>query len=121
MRRNHELAVRARDILCAKLGIKKPCDERFLGSFFTLPIGALCFDEEAEKKPPLLRFYDHMEERYGFGAYAIEFEGQFLLRVSCHLYNDEKDYEMLADAVAEVVRDFGARAPFCKTLKPIQA
>ncbi|PJB70564.1 MAG: aminotransferase [Alphaproteobacteria bacterium CG_4_9_14_3_um_filter_47_13] len=111
MKRNHDLAVRARDIICSRLNIEKPCDDRFFGSFFTVPVGKLTFDAETEKKPALFRVFDLMEERYGFGAYTVEFEGQTLLRVSCQLYNEEQDYEILADKVMEVVKEFGIKEP----------
>lgn len=102
MTRNHELAVRVQDFLCAALKIPKPCPDEMFGSMFTLPLGALEFPEEKEKPGNL---YSIMEKKYGHRAYAAHFNGQYLLRVSCHLYNNEKDYERLPDVVRRLMED----------------
>ncbi|MCB9991351.1 MAG: aminotransferase class V-fold PLP-dependent enzyme [Rhodospirillales bacterium] len=116
MARNHALAVKARDLLCDRLGIIPPCEEAMFGSMFTLPLGSLQFDPETEQKAPILRLYELVEARAGFGVYALPFGDQYLLRVSCHLYNEEKDYELLAEAMAEIVREYEIQRPAASSL-----
>ncbi|MBI4030108.1 MAG: aminotransferase class V-fold PLP-dependent enzyme [Proteobacteria bacterium] len=102
MKRNHDLAVRTRDFLCAELKMQKPCPEDMFGSMFTLPLGPLEFPEEKERPGNL---YSIFEKKYDHRAYAAQFNGQHMLRVSCHLYNDEKDYERLPDVVCRMMKD----------------
>jgi len=110
MKRNHDMAVGVRDFLCAALNVSKPCPDEMFGSMFTLPLGPLAFPEE--KEPPG-NLYPVLDKKYGHRAYAAHFNGQYLLRGSCHLYNDEKDYKRLPDVVRRLIKEHrpaGARS-----------
>jgi isopenicillin-N epimerase len=109
--RNHELALAARDILTAKLGIEKPCPDHMVGSMFTLPLGRLDMPQNLEKEFGCNRLRVAMIERHGFGPYATEFEGQYLMRVSAHLYNNLDQYRQLADALEPMVRELAPKPP----------
>jgi isopenicillin-N epimerase len=109
--RNHALALQVRDIFVDKLGIDKPCPDEMIGAMFTLPLGALELPSEIDALPAHLRVAKLTQERAGVSAYAFPHEGHYLLRVSAHLYNEARDYEMLADAVADIVRDYGPQLP----------
>lgn len=107
IKRNHDMAVRVRDSLCGALKIPKPCPDDMFGSMFTLPLGPLEFPEEKEQPGNL---YSIMEKKYGHRAYAAHFNGQYLLRVSCHLYNEEKDYKRLPDVIRRLIKEHGSAA-----------
>lgn len=102
-KRNHDLAIEARDIVFGALGLPKACPDHMVGSMFTIPLKGLQFDDEALKKPTLLKIYDYMTDRHRLEVYASEINGVYLPRVSCHLYNERQDYEKLAHAMVEFV------------------
>jgi isopenicillin-N epimerase len=98
-RRNHQLAVAARRLLCEQLDLEPPCPESLIGSMATLPLpdrfqglprtGKL--DREQERlydvhdiEVPLLRI-GGTERRW--------------FRISAQIYNTRDDYQSLADAL----------------------
>jgi isopenicillin-N epimerase len=104
MRRNHELALGARDLLCDRLGIAHPAPDEMLGSMaaFPLPDGN-SLDASA------LYGGDALQDKL-LDKYAIEvpimpwpYPPKRTLRVSAQLYNDISDYERLAEALTGLV------------------
>ncbi|HJW94499.1 MAG TPA: aminotransferase class V-fold PLP-dependent enzyme [Thermoanaerobaculia bacterium] len=90
MRRNHDLALRARDLLCAKLHIDKPAPDEMVGSMAAFPLSDGDFNELQD----------------ALFAKGIEVPimpwprfGKRLLRISAQLYNTIDDYERLAAAL----------------------
>jgi isopenicillin-N epimerase len=104
--RNHELAVAARNILADALGVEKPCPDEMIGAMFTLPLGKLNFPPELMAEWPVNRLRSVMIARYGYGVTTVEFEGQYLLRVTAHLYNNVGQYRELAAALEPVLEGF---------------
>jgi isopenicillin-N epimerase len=105
MRRNHELALRARDLLCDRLGIAHPAPDDMLGSMAAVPL--------AEGKPYVPTLYGDPLQDALFYDYAIEvpihpwpYQPKRVLRVSAQLYNEIEDYEKLADALRELLPKF---------------
>jgi isopenicillin-N epimerase len=99
MRRNHELALAARDLLCTRLGIGHPAPDDMLGSMAAMPLP----DGEAYVTTSL--YGDPLQDALLFD-HAIEVPivpwpraGNRVLRVSAQLYNSIADYEKLADAL----------------------
>jgi isopenicillin-N epimerase len=99
MRRNHELALRARDLLCTRLGIQNPAPDDMLGSMAAMPLP----DGEAYVTTSL--YGDPLQDALLFD-HGIEVPivpwpraGNRVLRVSAQLYNAIEDYEKLADAL----------------------
>lgn len=101
-RRNHELIVQARRLLCARWEVEPPCPESMLGAMATIPLpirfqgvkGAGKIDAEQ------LELYDrhHIEvPLMRFGQPRRRW-----LRVSAQCYNTLADYSRLADAVASL-------------------
>lgn len=95
MRRNHDLALQGRDIVCRALEIDAPAPDEMLGSMAAMPIP----DGEADP------FHDAL-----FDGFKIEVPimpwPQFpkrVLRVSAQLYNEVNDYEKLAAALRELL------------------
>jgi len=103
--RNHQLAMVARKKVADRLGVKLPVPESMVGSMFTLPLGRLNFSDEEMEKSPLHRGYDYMVGKYGFGAIFSQFGDDYLVRVTCHLYNSLSDYDVLADALHDFVKE----------------
>lgn len=99
-RRNHQLAVEARRVLCANLEVAPPCPERLLGSMATIPLPERFQGKRARGKIDLeqLELYD----RFGIEVPLSRF-GQperRWLRVSAQLYNTSEDYRYLAAALS---------------------
>jgi len=91
MRRNHELALRARDLLCAHLQIENPAPDEMIGSMAALPIPDGDWNELQDAlfaqnvEVPIMPWPQYPKR---------------VLRVSAQLYNAIDDYERLANALA---------------------
>lgn len=101
MRRNRALALRARDLLCARLGIPHPAPDEMLGSMAAFPLP----DGSVDAAPPYLSVGDALQDEL-LNRYAIEVPvmpwpeyPRRLLRISAQLYNSIEDYQRLADAL----------------------
>jgi len=102
MRRNHELALRARDLLCRRLGIAAPAPEDMLGSMAAVPL--------PEGKPYVPTLYGDPLQDALFYEHNIEvplhpwpYQPKRVLRVSAQLYNTIGDYEKLAAALDQLL------------------
>lgn len=99
MRRNRELALCARDLLCATLGIDKPAPDEMLGAMaaFPLPAGDLSTAPSLDGDP----VQDRLLFDYGIEVPVIPWPSppNRVLRVSAQLYNDFPDYQKLASAL----------------------
>jgi isopenicillin-N epimerase len=103
MRRNHELALRARDLLCASLGIDHPAPDDMLGSMAAVPLP----DGTAQEAPWLVG--DPLQDALLF-EHDIEvpiniwpYPPKRVLRVSAQLYNSIDEYEKLAAALDKLL------------------
>jgi len=99
MRRNRELALRARDLLCDALQIDHPVPDEMIGSMAAVPLP----DSTETAAPPL--YLDPLQDRLLF-EHKIEVPvipwphpPKRVLRVSAQLYNGIEDYEKLASAL----------------------
>lgn len=117
MASNRELAIRARNLLCAALGIDPPAPDSMLGSMAAIPLpadlspgpaDALALEAaEGESLPPD-PLHDWLLERgiqvpvYPFPLVVQRKRPPMrLLRVSAQRYNKLADYEQLAAALAD--------------------
>jgi isopenicillin-N epimerase len=106
MRRNRELALAARKVLCKALSIEPPCPDEFIGSLVSLPLPDAA--EATPSKSPL--YLDPLQDRllseHGIEVPIIPWPTppKRLLRVSAQLYNFLPQYERLAGAL----RDLGS-------------
>jgi len=99
MRRNRELALHARALLCDVLAIAKPAPDEMLGAMAAVPLP----DGTQTAAPPL--YGDPLQDRLLF-EYGIEVPiipwpqpPKRVLRVSAQLYNTVEDHEQLAAAL----------------------
>jgi isopenicillin-N epimerase len=102
MRRNRGLALRARDLLCGRLGIEPPAPDDMIGSMAALPLP----DGDAYIPPSLFGepLQDALFER-GIEVPIMPWPSQpkRILRVSAQLYNSIEDYETLANALESLL------------------
>ena len=89
MRRNRELALLGRDILCSALGIDPPAPDEMLGAMAAVPLPD---GTEGDKLQDALLFEHHIEV-------PVMPWPRPLLRISAQLYNEPADYERLAEAL----------------------
>lgn len=99
MRRNRELALRARDLLCDALRVARPAPDAMLGAMAAMPL-----PDGTESTAPSL-YGDPLQDRLLF-EHRIEVPfvpwphpPKRVLRVSAQLYNSMHDYEALAAAL----------------------
>lgn len=100
MARNHELAVAARRLLLAELGIPAPCPESLLGSMAALPLPD---DPTAPLDNPIAPdpIQVALRERFRIEIPVMRWPAapKRFLRLSSQLYNVIDDYERLARAL----------------------
>jgi isopenicillin-N epimerase len=104
MRRNHELALRARDLLCKQLGIGKPAPDEMLGSMAAVPL------PDGPPYVPTL-FGDPLQDALFERQIEVPIvpwpsQPKRVLRVSAQLYNTIEDYETLARSLVELLPRF---------------
>jgi isopenicillin-N epimerase len=104
MRRNHELVLRARDLLCDRLGIAHPAPDDMLGSMaaFPLPDGSALEASVLYGGEPL---QDALLEKYSIEVPIMPWPQppKRVLRVSAQMYNVIADYDRLAEALVHLV------------------
>lgn len=100
--RNHELAVKARRILCDRLGTEPVCPENMLGSMATVRL-----PERFQERPLKGRFEEEQVMLYTKFGIEVPFlrigtpTGRYV-RVSAQLYNTPEEYDYLAEALARI-------------------
>ena len=99
MRRNRELALRARDVLCVALEIEKPAPDEMLGAMAAVPL-----PDGTQSTAPAL-YGDPLQDLLLF-EHGIEVPfvpwpqpPKRVLRVSAQLYNAIEEYQRLAEAL----------------------
>jgi isopenicillin-N epimerase len=100
--RNHEMAVKARRILCERLGTEPLCPESMLGSMATVRLPA-----RFQGRPLNGRFEEEQVKLYRDFGVEVPFlrigtPTERYIRVSAQLYNTVEEYEYLAEALARV-------------------
>ena len=101
-RRNHELAVEARRILCREWDLEPPCAEDLLPAMATVPLPERFQHVSASGKidSEQLHLYDHFDIEVPFVRFGHP--ARRWLRVSAQLYNSPAEYEYLASALASL-------------------
>ena len=100
MRRNHELVLIGRKKLCEVLGIEAPAPESMLGSVAAVPLP----DSQTSTKWTWPYFEPRQDElffqhRVEVPLFAFPAPPKRLLRISAQLYNEEREYERLAEGL----------------------
>ena len=107
MARNRALAQAARKILCNALQIEEPCPDEFIGSLAAMPLPGI-----KESQFPRLPFnesplQDALRTKHKIEVPIIFWPGppRGLLRISAQVYNSLPQYERLAAAIVEELRN----------------
>jgi len=98
-RRNHELAVAARRMLCQRLRVEPPCPEGMLGSMATIPLppGFQRGPVAGKIDPEQLRLYDEFGIEVPFMRFGPSPDRW--LRISAQIYNSPAEYAYLGAAL----------------------
>ena len=103
MRRNHVLALRARDILCDALAIHKPAPDDMLGAMAAVPLP----DGSSAELSPLSidPLQDALFEQFSIEVPVMQWPSppKRVLRVSAQLYNTIDEYKRLAAALRRLL------------------
>lgn len=104
MKRNRSLVIEGRNIVASSLGVAPPCPEEMLGTLASLPLpdGVSTPLPSALATDPL---QDRLFREYGIEVPVVSWPGppRRLIRISAHLYNEESDYQKLAEALPEAL------------------
>jgi isopenicillin-N epimerase len=102
-KRNHQMAVHARELLCQRLNLEAPSPKSLLGSMATLPLPERFQGKPRNGKidPEQLRLYDDFGIEVPFMRIGQPERRYF--RVSAQVYNSLADYDYLASALAQVL------------------
>ncbi len=101
-RRNHELAVQARRILCARWHVAPPGPEAMLGSMAVVPLPERFQGRRSRGKIDELQLA--LYDRFGIEVPVNRFgePQRRWVRVSAQIYNSPADYEYLAAALEQL-------------------
>jgi isopenicillin-N epimerase len=104
---NRDLTLRARALLCDRLGIVPPSPESMIGSMATLPLPEPFQSRPKEHKidPEQSRLYDELGIEVPF--FRIGTPERRYFRISAHAYNSLAEYEYLAKGLVAL----GAQLP----------
>lgn len=105
MRRNHELAVRGRDLVCQELGIVPPAPEAMLGSIVTMILPTHGPEREARLKARPSAYHDALQDalirkhRIQVPVWGLAGKPERFVRISAQVYNTIEQYAYLARAL----------------------
>lgn len=104
MKRNRELALAGREVLCQTLGIEKPCPDEMIGSLASVPIPDAPFGAPSKSPLYLDPWQDELMARHRIEVPVIPWPAppKRLLRISAQLYNSLPQYELLAKALQQL-------------------
>ena len=108
MKRNHNLCIEARDLICNMLEIAKPCPDSMIASMATLPLSPLDVAVPLDYKS-----FDQLQERL-FRDYSIEIPvwnwsspTSRLVRIAVQLYNSLDQYRYFGDSLLHCLKEMG--------------
>jgi isopenicillin-N epimerase len=93
--RNHEITIKARNILGKILKVAPPCPENMIGSMASIPLPQINLTGE--------ELYQKLIEKYSIEVPIMPWrEGGKVIRISVQAYNAIEQYEYLAHCLAEI-------------------
>lgn len=98
--RNHAQLLRGRDRIAAALGVAAPAPDSMLGNLAALPLpdGAVAPTSPLHADPLQLLLYDRHRIEVPIPSWPAA--PKRLIRISAQLYNHDRDYDALAEALA---------------------
>lgn len=107
MRRNRELVLRSRDVVCRAIGVKPPAPDSMIGCLTTIFLPPHEPQRHARVMARPSRYHDALQDvlvskhRIQVPVWAVQGESRRLIRLSAQLYNAPAQYEHLAAALAD--------------------
>jgi isopenicillin-N epimerase len=115
--RNHQMAIRARQLLCHALSVSPPCPDTLVGSMAAIPLpGKLASGVQRQLfdrfqiEVPLIPW----QRVFGQGkadSFVGELQSNALIRISAQLYNSLADYDRLAEALLTLLAESASSQP----------
>ncbi|HYE63075.1 MAG TPA: aminotransferase class V-fold PLP-dependent enzyme [Phycisphaerales bacterium] len=107
MRRNRELVLKGREVLCRAVGMEPPAPDSMIGSICTLvlPLFDAARMERLRQRPS--RYHDALQDallekhRIQVPVWGLAGKPERFIRISAQLYNSVEQYEYLAAALKE--------------------
>jgi isopenicillin-N epimerase len=101
-RRNHQLVVDGRRLLCETLGVEPPCPESLVGSMATIPLPDQFqgMPKSGRIDDEQLRLYDSCRIEVPF--FRIGHPMRRYFRISAQIYNSLSDYKRLGEALVKL-------------------
>jgi len=101
-RRNRELAIGARRLMCEQLGVPAPCPEAMLGSMATIPLPSQFQGMAKAEKIDVeqQRLYDQFKIEVPFVRLGQPEHRYF--RISAQIYNSLAEYDFLAKVLQQI-------------------
>ncbi|MFO1501331.1 MAG: aminotransferase class V-fold PLP-dependent enzyme [Verrucomicrobiota bacterium] len=106
MRRNRDLALAARQLLCRTLQIPSPCPDSLIGSLASVPLS-----DSTDASPAASPLYadplqDKLRAEDSIEVPVIPWPAppKRVLRISCQLYNALPQYEVLGESLAALLK-----------------
>ena len=98
-RKNRDLVLQARQIICDQLQLNLPCPDEMIGSMASIPLNTLFTGDNLSAQ--LLQ--DQLLEQFQIEIPIIPFpsEQDKIMRISAQLYNSIDEYIYLADVIKE--------------------
>jgi isopenicillin-N epimerase len=102
MKRNHDLCLEARDMICNILGIAPPCQGDMIAAMASIPLPLPALD-----KPPGYKevdpLQDHLYRKYGIEIPVLSWAAppMRLTRISVQLYNTMEQYRYFGSVLRE--------------------
>ncbi|KAI5776334.1 pyridoxal phosphate-dependent transferase [Geopyxis carbonaria] len=103
VKRNHDIAIKARTLLCETLNIPEPCPEHMIGCMSTMPLPDTIGPQREGMLPLQRRLWD--EFRCQMPVYAWPTHPRRVFRISVQAFNFWKQYEWLAEVMKGCLPD----------------
>ena len=100
-RRNHELVLQGRELLCDALNVLPPCPESMIGSMAVIPMA------ESWENCDFASVNNQLLDNFAIEVPLIPWEEKpkLLMRISAQIYNSIQEYEYLAKVLGKLTVD----------------
>ena len=105
-KRNRELVMWARDLVCAKLGVEKPAPDSMIGNLTSIFLPPHDAERHARLMARESKYHDALQDalvnthHMQVPVWSVAGKPERLIRLSAQIYNSRAQYEYLAEALA---------------------
>lgn len=99
--RNHQLALKARQLLCEALNVSAPCPDEMIGSMAVVPM------PEVLESRNFMALHDELFDRFKIQVQVVPWQEKpkLLVRASAQIYNTRQQYEYLGKALRTLLTE----------------